>query len=98
MGICFVGERKKFAGFLGSFLNKCVSTGGLIPQYHSIGGYIPSSPGPILDLTTKKRIGTHQGLWTYTIGQGAKIAGLPTKMFVARKDLASNTVFVVPGT
>ncbi|EGN95715.1 hypothetical protein SERLA73DRAFT_76789 [Serpula lacrymans var. lacrymans S7.3] len=78
MGICFVGEKRKFHEF--------------------ISQYIPPNPGPIVDLNTGAELGTHQGLWTYTIGQGAKICGLPEKMFVAQKDVEKNTVHVVPGT
>lgn len=77
MGLCFVGERGKFSGFLSS--------------------YLPPEPGPIVDMEMGKQIGKHQGLWTYTIGQGARIPGMKQKMFVASKDKKSNTVFVVPG-
>lgn len=60
--------------------------------------YIPSKPGSIVDKTTGKTIGQHDGLWNYTIGENARIAGMPKKMFVSQKDASSNTVFVVPGT
>ncbi|KAL0062627.1 hypothetical protein AAF712_010464 [Marasmius tenuissimus] len=60
--------------------------------------YIPPNPGPIIDLTTNAQIGIHQGLWTYTIGQNARIKGLPERAFVAHKDGNTNTVFVVPGS
>ncbi|KAH7929648.1 5-methylaminomethyl-2-thiouridylate-methyltransferase [Leucogyrophana mollusca] len=78
MGICFVGEKRKFHDF--------------------ISQYISPNPGPIIDLTTGRESGTHQGLWSYTIGQGAKIPGLPQRMFVAKKDIDKNIVYVVPGT
>jgi len=77
MGLCFVGERKKFSEF--------------------ISQYIVAKPGPIVDMTTGKEVGVHQGLWSYTIGQGAKICGMPQRMFAAKKDLETNTIFVVPG-
>ncbi|KAH9952026.1 5-methylaminomethyl-2-thiouridylate-methyltransferase [Amylocystis lapponica] len=76
MGICFVGEKRRFDNFL---------------------EYITPKPGPIIDLTTGKTLGRHRGLWSYTIGQGARIAGLPQKMFVAKKDLHTNVIYVVPG-
>ncbi|KAH7914022.1 tRNA-specific 2-thiouridylase [Hygrophoropsis aurantiaca] len=78
MGICFVGEKRKFHDF--------------------ISQYIPPKPGSIVDLTTGREMGTHNGLWAYTIGQGAKVPGLPQRMFVAKKDMANNIVYVVPGT
>ncbi|EJD02272.1 tRNA-methyltransferase [Fomitiporia mediterranea MF3/22] len=78
MGICFVGEKRRFEDFLAD--------------------YILPNPGPIIDLMTGKELGTHQGLWRYTIGQNAKIPGLPVKMFVARKDSKENRVYVVPGS
>ncbi|EPQ57770.1 tRNA 5-methylaminomethyl-2-thiouridylate-methyltransferase [Gloeophyllum trabeum ATCC 11539] len=78
MGICFVGEKRKFSEF--------------------VSQYVPPKPGDIVDLETGKVVGQHQGLWTYTIGQGAKIRGLPEKAFVAKKDPKSNVVYVVPGS
>lgn len=50
-----------------------------------------------MDMTTGNQVGVHQGLWSYTIGQGAKISGMPQRMFVAAKDPEINTIFVVPG-
>ncbi|GAA5996240.1 tRNA-5-taurinomethyluridine 2-sulfurtransferase [Rhodotorula paludigena] len=75
MGICFVGVRKGFSGFLDS--------------------YLPPSPGNI-ELEDGKVVGTHNGLWRYTIGEGARLSGFPEKMFVGRKDVARNVVVVVP--
>ncbi|KAK7467238.1 hypothetical protein VKT23_004295 [Stygiomarasmius scandens] len=62
-----------------------------------LSSYIPPNPGSIVDLTTGKTVASHHGLWGYTIGQKAKIPGMAQKMFVARKDPSSNTVYVVPG-
>ncbi|GAA5848650.1 hypothetical protein JCM8547_004584 [Rhodosporidiobolus lusitaniae] len=73
MGICFVGVRKGFSGFLDS--------------------YLPPSPGNIED-ETGKILGQHQGLWRYTVGERARISGLPEKMFVGRKDVERNAVVV----
>jgi len=76
MGICFVGEKRKFEDFLSS--------------------YIPQKPGPIIEAETGKRLATHPGLWRFTIGQNAKIKGLPRKMYVSHKDPKKNEIHVVP--
>ena len=51
-------------------------------------------PGPILEIDTNVQLGQHNGLWTYTIGQGAKLPGLSTKLFVAGKDHRKNAIYV----
>jgi tRNA-5-taurinomethyluridine 2-sulfurtransferase len=53
-------------------------------------------PGPILVVDTDIELGRHNGLWTYTIGQGAKLGGLSTKLFVAAKDHKKNAIYVAP--
>ncbi len=87
-GICFIGERP-----FREFLNR----------------YIASEPGPIKD--EKGRVlGQHVGLSFYTLGQrqGIGIGGVRAKgaqrgggdhapWFVARKDMAANTLWVVQG-
>lgn len=67
-------------------------------QIFSLASYIPPNPGPIIDKTTGEVISRHSGLWNYTIGENARIPGMPMKMFVSQKDATSNTIFVVPGT
>jgi len=80
-GICFIGERPFRA-----FLNR----------------YLPTQPGPI-KTDSGTRIGTHMGLAFYTLGQrkGIGIGGISTgtgePWFVARKDMATNTLWVVQG-
>jgi tRNA-specific 2-thiouridylase len=87
-GICFIGERP-----FREFLNR----------------FIANEPGPIKN-ELGQRIGEHVGLSFYTLGQrqGLGIGGLKAKgqargggehtpWFLARKDLASNTLFVVQG-
>ena len=87
-GICFIGERP-----FREFLNR----------------YIANVPGPIKN-ALGHRIGEHVGLSFYTLGQrqGLGIGGLKAKgqargggehtpWFVARKDLATNTLYVVQG-
>jgi tRNA U34 2-thiouridine synthase MnmA/TrmU len=51
-------------------------------------------PGPILEIDTGVQLGQHNGLWTYTIGQGAKLSGLARKLFVASKDRQKNAIYV----
>ncbi len=88
-GICFIGERP-FRAFLGR--------------------YLANAPGPIVD-EHGRRVGSHVGLSFYTLGQrkGLGIGGLKEEhappggtgehapWFVARKDMASNTLVAVQG-
>ncbi len=87
-GICFIGERP-----FRDFLNR----------------YIQKAPGPIRD-DRGREIGQHVGLSFYTLGQrqGLGIGGVKDKgaakgggehapWFVARKDVATNTLWVVQG-
>ena len=87
-GICFIGERP-----FREFLNR----------------YLASQPGLIKD-EKGRTIGKHMGLSFYTLGQrqGLGIGGVKEKgaqrgsgahapWFVARKDLASNTLYAVQG-
>lgn len=85
-GICFIGERP-----FRDFLNR----------------YLPTQPGPIK--TAEGRVvGEHQGLSFYTLGQrkGLGIGGVKGQQrddgtadawYTARKDLQSNTLYVVQG-
>ncbi|RYF75379.1 MAG: tRNA 2-thiouridine(34) synthase MnmA, partial [Comamonadaceae bacterium] len=87
-GICFIGERP-----FREFLNR----------------YISKAPGPIRD-DRGRVLGEHQGLSFYTLGQrqGLGIGGVKARgaqrgggdhapWFVARKDVADNTLWVVQG-
>jgi tRNA-uridine 2-sulfurtransferase len=87
-GICFIGERP-----FREFLNR----------------YISKEPGPIKD-ERGRVLGQHQGLSFYTLGQrqGLGIGGVKDKgsqrgggehapWFVARKEIAANTLWVVQG-
>ena len=87
-GICFIGERP-----FREFLNR----------------YLANTPGPIED-DRGRVIGEHVGLSFYTLGQrkGIGIGGLKapgaarggnehSPWFVARKDMASNTLYAVQG-
>ena len=87
-GICFIGERP-----FRDFLNR----------------YLAKEPGPIRD-DRGRLLGEHVGLSFYTLGQrkGIGIGGVKDQgmargtqdhepWFVARKDLATNTLYVVQG-
>ena len=87
-GICFIGERP-----FREFQNR----------------YLANTPGPIKD-DRGRTIGEHVGLSFYTLGQrkGIGIGGLKERgaarggnehapWFVARKDMAANTLYVVQG-
>ncbi|KJA24229.1 hypothetical protein HYPSUDRAFT_136638 [Hypholoma sublateritium FD-334 SS-4] len=78
VGICFVGKKTHFNGFLAS--------------------YIPAKSGPIINKLTGKTIGEHTGLWNFTVGQNARVGGVPEKLFVAEKDVKNNTIYLVPGS
>jgi len=57
--------------------------------------YVKSAPGPVLDHTTGRLLGEHQGAVFYTIGQrhGLGIGG-GQAFYVVGKDVATNTVYV----
>jgi tRNA-specific 2-thiouridylase len=80
-GICFIGERP-----FRDFLNR----------------YLPTRPGPMMT-PDGKEVGQHIGLAFYTLGQrkgiglGGSRAGNGDAWYVARKDMASNTLYVVQG-
>jgi tRNA-specific 2-thiouridylase len=80
-GICFIGERP-----FREFLNR----------------YLPMKPGPIRT-ESGAVIGEHVGLSFYTLGQrkgigiGGQRAGSGEPWFVARKDIGSNTLWIVQG-
>ena len=80
-GICFIGERP-----FREFLNR----------------YLPTQPGP-MKTADGKIVGEHIGLAFYTLGQrkgiglGGSRDGSGDPWFVARKDMATNTLYVVQG-
>ncbi|VVE71354.1 tRNA-specific 2-thiouridylase MnmA [Pandoraea anapnoica] len=80
-GICFIGERP-----FRDFLNR----------------YLPTKPGP-MKTPDGTVVGEHVGLAFYTLGQrkgiglGGSRDGSGEPWFVARKDMASNTLYVVQG-
>ncbi|WP_116136677.1 tRNA 2-thiouridine(34) synthase MnmA [Trinickia diaoshuihuensis] len=80
-GICFIGERP-----FREFLNR----------------YLPTQPGP-MKTPDGNVVGEHVGLAFYTLGQrkgigiGGSKSGSGEPWFVARKDMAANTLYVVQG-
>ena len=80
-GICFIGER---------------------PFREFLSRYLPREPGPIVS-AEGERVGEHVGLMYYTIGQrqglgiGGRRDGGGEPWYVARKELATNTLVVVQG-
>lgn len=60
--------------------------------------FLPVCPGPIFTIEGK-RVGEHQGLHFYTIGQrqGLGIGGAGKPWYVAEKDLAGNALVVAQG-
>ncbi len=80
-GICFIGERP-----FREFLNR----------------YLPREPGPI-KTPEGKVVGEHMGLAFFTLGQrkgiglGGSQDGTGDAWYVARKDAANNTLYVVQG-
>ena len=55
--------------------------------------------GDIVDIDTQKIVGTHDGVYKYTIGQrgGIEIGGLDKPYFVAKKDIGKNILYVAKG-
>ncbi|KAH6902405.1 5-methylaminomethyl-2-thiouridylate-methyltransferase [Coprinopsis sp. MPI-PUGE-AT-0042] len=67
-------------------------------KFHKfLSNYIPPKSGTIVDESTGRVVGHHEGLWKYTIGEASRLPGMPAKMPVSRKDPSTNTVYVVPG-
>ena len=64
-------------------------------------GYLPASPGDIVDADTGRVIGSHDGLMYYTIGQrrglGIGNIGGGERWFVCGKDMDSNALLVCEG-
>lgn len=58
--------------------------------------YIPAKDGQMVDIETKKTVGTHQGIMYYTIGQrkGLNIGGPGEAWFVVGKNYDENVLYV----
>lgn len=66
---------------------------------HFLENYLPNNPGDIVDIETGKVLGRHVGLMYYTIGQrrGLNIGGTKNRLFVVKKDLNKNVLYVASG-
>lgn len=62
-----------------------------------LSNYIKNKEGDIIDITTNKVLGKHQGVMFYTIGQNnnLNLSGLKEKYFVCKKDATKNILYVV---
>ena len=63
-------------------------------------GYLQAAPGTVRSVEGDRRevVAEHGGTWNYTIGQGARIGGGASKMFVVGKDAEADVVWVGEGT
>ena len=61
--------------------------------------YLPNQPGDIIDIDSGKILGKHNGLMYYTIGQrkGLELGGSNEKIFVVKKDIDKNILYVCSG-
>lgn len=61
-----------------------------------LANYLPANLGNIVDINTKKTIGTHHGVYYYTIGQrrGINLSGMKIPYFVVEKDAINNILYV----
>ncbi|WGI36436.1 tRNA 2-thiouridine(34) synthase MnmA [Mesomycoplasma lagogenitalium] len=62
--------------------------------------YIPSQPGNILDIKTKKILGTHIGAMYYTLGQrkGLNLGGMSEPHFVVGHNIKNKEIYVAPAS
>lgn len=59
---------------------------------------IPKREGDIVDIETGEVVGTHEGIYFYTIGQRAKIPNQTQAYFYCKKDVDKNIMFVCQGS
>lgn len=64
-----------------------------------IKNYLKPNPGDIIDVKTKKKIGTHTGLMNYTIGQRRNVglSGDVDRHYVCGKDVKKNILYIAFG-
>lgn len=64
-----------------------------------VSNYLKPNPGDIIDVETGKKIGTHNGLMFYTIGQrrGVGLQGNNSRGYVCGKNVAKNILYVAIG-
>ncbi len=61
--------------------------------------YLPNTPGDIVLIDSGEVLGKHSGLMYYTIGQrrGLNVGGTKERLFVCKKDLKDNILYVSMG-
>ncbi len=61
-----------------------------------VSNYIQEKEGNIINIETNEIIGTHKGVYYYTLGQrkGLNLGGQKEPLFVVKKDLENNIVYV----
>lgn len=64
-----------------------------------IANYLKPNPGKIIDVETKKEVGTHKGLMNYTIGQRKNVglSGNEKRHYVCGKNVKENILYVAYG-
>lgn len=62
-----------------------------------IARHLGEKPGPIIEIETGRKLGTHRGFWFHTIGQrkGLGLSGGP--WYVVKKNVYDNVVYVSQG-
>ncbi|CAB3247363.1 unnamed protein product [Arctia plantaginis] len=60
--------------------------------------YIETKKGLFMDIDTGQVVGEHDGLHKWTVGQRTHIPGYKDALFVFKKDLETNNIYVVSGT
>ncbi len=70
---------------------------GKIDYSDFIKRHLGEKQGPVIEIETGKKIGTHRGYWFYTIGQrkGLGLSGGP--WYVVRKNVRDNVIYVSNG-
>jgi tRNA (5-methylaminomethyl-2-thiouridylate)-methyltransferase len=59
--------------------------------------YAGERPGPVIELETGRKLGTHKGIWFHTIGQRKGLGLSQGPWFVVKKDIEENIIYVSNG-
>ncbi|MDQ7983287.1 MAG: tRNA 2-thiouridine(34) synthase MnmA [Spiroplasma sp.] len=61
-----------------------------------LDNYLPAKPGKTVDIATNQVIGSHDGVYYYTLGQrkGLNLSGFKKSYFVVDKDAQNNILYV----
>ena len=64
-----------------------------------VSNFLKGTPGDIIDIETKNKVGTHNGLMNYTIGQRRNVglSGDEKRHYVVGKDSKTNTLYIAYG-